>query len=288
MIPAELPARVEAWIREDPDPGDRAELRALLAARDMGGEPGAAALAELTDRFAGRLQFGTAGLRGQVGAGPNRMNRAVVRAATAALAGWLHEHGPGAVQAARAAGAASAATAVGAGIGVLRPGGQKRRDGAPALPSSGSTAGMTVVIGCDARHRSAAFADEAAAVLTGAGIGVHLLPRPNPTPLLAFAIRHLSAAAGIMITASHNPAADNGYKLYLSDGAQIVPPADLEIEAAIRSLGSLSEVRVAAENDPLINRHGDEVTTAYLDAICAASTAPKGAAWLRFTYTPLH
>src|SRR5262245_64464324 len=221
------------------------------------------------------------------------MNRAVVKAATAALAGWLHEHGPGALPAADAvpaAGppAAGVVPAAGADIGVLRPGGQKRRDGAPALPSGGSAAGMAVVIGCDARHRSAAFADEAAAVLTAAGIGVHLLPRPNPTPLLAFAIRHLSAAAGIMITASHNPAADNGYKLYLSDGAQIVPPADLEIEAAIRSLGSLSEVRVAAENDPLINRHGDEVTTAYLDAICAASTAPKGAAWLRFTYTPLH
>ena len=74
-----------------------------------------------------------------------------------------------------------------------------------------------------------------------------------------------------MITASHNPPEDNGYKLYLSDGAQIVPPADLEIEAAIRSLGPLSQVPVAPENDPLITRHGDEVTVAYLDAICAAS-----------------
>jgi phosphomannomutase len=229
VIPAGLRSQVEAWIREDPDPGDQGELRALLAASGQMGEPGRAAQADLTDRFAGRLHFGTAGLRGQVGAGPNRMNRAVVRAATAALARWLHEHGPG---------------------------------------------GGAVVIGCDARHRSAAFADEAAAVLTGAGIGVHLLPRPNPTPLLAFAIRHLSAAAGIMITASHNPAADNGYKLYLGDGAQIVPPVDSQIEAAIASLGPLSQIPAGSPDGPLVTRHGDEVAQAYLDAIIAASGAP--------------
>ena len=263
MIPDGLRSQVEAWIREDPNPGDQAELRALLAASEQGGEPGRTAVAGLTDRFAGRLQFGTAGLRGQVGAGPNRMNRAVVRAATAALAGWLREHGPG------------AAPTAGAGIGVLRPGKQKRGDGAPTLPCSGSTAGMAVVIGCDARHRSAAFADEAAAVLTGAGIGVHLLPRPNPTPLLAFAIRHLSAAAGIMITASHNPAADNGYKLYTGDGAQIVPPVDVEIEAAIGGLGPLSQIPTGPLDGPLVTRHGDEVARAYLDAIIAAFPTPS-------------
>jgi phosphomannomutase len=266
VIPDALRSQVEAWIREDPDAGDQAELRALLAAGEQEGEPGRTALAGLTDRFASRLQFGTAGLRGQVGAGPNRMNRAVVRAATAALAGWLHEHGPGAV---RAAGA-------GAGIGVLRPGRQKRRDGAPALPSRWPTAGMAVVIGCDARHGSAAFADEAAAVLTGAGIGVHLLPRPNPTPLLAFAIRHLSAVAGIMITASHNPAADNGYKLYTGDGAQIVPPVDAQIEAAIGGLGPLSQIPAGPLDGPLVTRHGDEVAQAYLDAIIAAMPSPAG------------
>jgi phosphomannomutase len=270
VIPDGLRSQVEAWIREDPDAGDQAELRALLAAGDQEGEPGRIAVAELTDRFADRLQFGTAGLRGQVGAGPNRMNRAVVRAATAALAGWLSEYGPGAVPAGRA-------SAAGAGIGVLRPGRQKRRDGAPSLPSRGSTITMAVVIGCDARHRSAAFADEAAAVLTGAGIGVHLLPRPNPTPLLAFAIRHLSAVAGIMITASHNPAADNGYKLYLGDGAQIVPPVDAQIETAIGGLGPLSQIPAGPLDGPLVTRHGDEVARAYLDAIIAASPAPLAA-----------
>jgi len=273
VIPAGLRSQVEAWIGEDPDPGDRAELRALLAASGQDGEPGRAARDELAGRFADRLHFGTAGLRGAVGAGPNRMNRAVVRAATAALAGWLRERGPGA-------------------------------GGSP----------LTVVIGCDARHRSAVFADEAAAVLTGAGIGVHLLPRPNPTPLLAFAIRHLSAAAGIMITASHNPAADNGYKLYTGDGAQIVPPVDAQIEAAISGLGPLSQIPAGALDGPLITRHGDEIAQAYLDAVIAAmpspagprsggarrpdtggpdtgrpgTPAPPGPPPLRFVYTPLH
>lgn len=234
MIHADLRARVETWISEDPDPGDRAELRALLAACGEDGEPGRAAQAEITDRFSGRLQFGTAGLRGAIGAGPNRMNRAVVRAATAALAAWLDDHSPGAAQ-------------------------------------------MGVVIGCDARHRSAHFADEAAAVLTGAGIPVHLLPRPGPTPLLAFAVRHLPAAAGIMITASHNPASDNGYKLYAGDGAQIVPPVDAQIEAAIARLGPLSQIPVGPADGPLVTRHGDEVAHAYLDAIIAAfPSQPQG------------
>jgi len=145
-----------------------------------------------------------------------------------------------------------------------------------------------VVIGCDARHRSDEFADEAARVLAGAGIRVHLLPRQQPTPLLAFGVRHLRAAAGIMITASHNPPADNGYKLYLGDGAQIIPPADAEIEAAIRDLGPLSAVPLAPLDSPLIIRHGDEVARAYLDLVCSVSPAPAGAAWLRFVYTPLH
>jgi phosphomannomutase len=219
---------VEAWIADDPDPVDRAELRSLL---DSGSS------AELQDRFAGRLTFGTAGLRGVVAAGPNRMNRAVVRGATAAVAGWLGGSG-------------------------------------------------SVAVGCDARHRSAEFADEAARVLAGAGIAVHVLPLPCPTPLLAFAVRELGASAGIMITASHNPARDNGYKLYLSDGAQVIPPADREIEARIGALGPLSAIPVADASSPLITRHGDEIAAAYLDAIAVITNA--GAPSLNLVYTPMH
>jgi phosphomannomutase len=233
-----LRTAAEAWLADDPDERDRAELRGLL-------DGDASAAAELADRFRGRLTFGTAGLRGVVGAGPNRMNRAVVRAATAALAGWLAGHVPGA-------------------------------------------AGAGVVIGCDARHRSDEFAAEAARVLAGAGIRVHLLPPRQPTPLLAFAIRQLGAAAGIMITASHNPPADNGYKLYLGDGAQIIPPVDAQIEAAIGGLGSLSGIPVA--DGPLIIQHGDEVAQAYVAAIVAASPGLPVTAGPRprVVYTPLH
>jgi phosphomannomutase len=248
VIQADLRTRAEAWIAQDPDPGDRAELRTLLADASAAGHHAEQACAALADRFAGRLEFGTAGLRGAVGAGPNRMNRAVVRAATAALAGWLRQRRPGAARAG-------------------------------------------VVVGWDARHRSADFADEVISVLTGAGIRVHVLPGRGPTPVLAFGVRHLSAAAGVMITASHNPPADNGYKLYLGDGAQIVPPADVQIEAAIRSLGPLTQIRSGPATNPLIVHHGDEVAQAYLEAIAASGpaggAAPDGAP-LRVVYTPLH
>ncbi len=248
-IGAELREAIEAigaWIADDPDRRDQDELRGLLdlAGTADGGADAADAEAELRDRFAGRLTFGTAGLRGAVGAGPNRMNRAVVRATTAAVAGWLLD--------------------------------------------AGSTTTPAVVVGCDARHRSADFADEAARVLAGAGIRVHLLPRPGPTPLLAFAVLHLGADAGIMITASHNPAADNGYKLYLSDGAQVIPPVDAEIEGRIAELGPLSAVRAANLNNPLIARHGDEVAAAYLDAIVGPPAVRAAGTDLTVVYTPMH
>jgi phosphomannomutase len=283
-VGAELRARVEAWIAEDPDPVDRAELAALLdracaegedtdpaglgdarsAADDLialaaSGDAEEAA-SQLEDRFAGRLTFGTAGLRGQMGAGPNRMNRAVVRAVTSAVAGWLLD---------------SAATP------------------------------LSVVIGCDARHRSDEFADEAAQVLAGAGIRAYLLPRPCPTPLVAFAVRHLPASAGIVITASHNPRMDNGYKLYLSDGAQVIPPVDAEIEARIAELGPLLDIPTAPMGSPGITALGNEVAESYLSAVggsairdgttedgkATGGTAIPGRARppdLAVVYTPLH
>jgi phosphomannomutase len=267
---------VEAWIADDPDAGDRAELRALLDRAGAGDKSPQAepALAELRDRFAGRLEFGTAGLRGVVAAGPNRMNRAVVRAATAAVAGWLLDPGPGG---ARSGGWLPVGNGP-AGPGVSAAGG----DG-PAGP------GVSVVVGCDARHRSADFAAEAAGVLAGAGVSVHVLPLPCPTPLLAFAVRHLAASAGVMITASHNPAADNGYKLYLSDGAQVIPPVDAQVEERIAALGPLSQVPVADPGSPLITRHGDEVARAYLDAVVAVAAGSAAERRpLTVVYTPMH
>jgi len=281
MIDPDLRARIDAWVADDPDERDRTELRTLLAA----GSPAAAA--ELADRFGGRLEFGTAGLRGAVAAGPNRMNRAVVRGATAALAGWLREQAR--------TGLPNPVDVASSGLGAVERHVQRHpaeRDPAerdPAAGGGGAAEGWaSVVIGCDARHRSDEFADEAARVLAGAGLRVHLLPPRQPTPLLAFAVRHLSATAGIMITASHNPPADNGYKLYLADGAQLIPPADADIEAAIRALGPLARVPVAARDSPLIIRHGDEVARAYIGAVTAPFHAPSGAARLRFVYTPLH
>ena len=135
-------------------------------------------------------------------------------------------------------------------------------------------------------------------MLAGAGIAVHLLPRPCPTPLLAFAVRQLGTAAGVMITASHNPAADNGYKLYLSDGAQVIPPVDAEIEQRIASVGPLTQIPVAEATSPLIIWHGDELAQAYLDAVVPVAAGPgaagPGAAGavlgpaLNVVYTPMH
>jgi phosphomannomutase len=226
---AALREQARAWRDEDPDPATRAELDALLATGD---------LRALGERFAGRLQFGTAGLRGALGAGPNRMNRALVRRATAGVAAWL-----------RASGASG-----------------------------------PVVVGRDARHGSAAFAEDTAAVLAGAGWAVRVLPDPLPTPVLAYSVRHLGAAAGIMITASHNPPQDNGYKLYLADGAQIVPPADAGISAAIDAVGPLAGVPLGTDG---IEPVGDELVAAYVEAV-RGLLSPSSPRDLRAVYTAMH
>ncbi len=233
-VPAELRTRAQAWIEDDPDAQTRAELTDLLSAADGGDQ---SALAEVQDRFARRLEFGTAGLRGEMAAGPNRMNRAVVTAAAAGLAGYLRSH-------------------VGTG---------------------------TVVIGYDARHLSGTFAQDTAEVMRGAGLDAVVLPRPLPTPVLAFAIRHLDCIAGVMVTASHNPPRDNGYKVYLGDGSQIVPPADLEISAQIEAVRSVSAVP-RAEGWRVL---GDDVVEAYLEAV-ASLPSPDSPRELTMVYTPLH
>ncbi|MFD7154845.1 phospho-sugar mutase [Kribbella sp. NPDC059898] len=225
----DLKAAAEAWLREDPDPDTRAELTQLL---DAG------ATDELADRFSGTLEFGTAGLRGAVGAGPNRMNRVVVIRAAAGLAAYLK--------------------------------------------AKGLTDGP-VLIGYDARHKSDVFARDTAAVIRGAGLDAVLLDRPAPTPVVAFGIRHLHAVAGVVVTASHNPPQDNGYKVYLGDGSQIVPPADAGIAAAIAAVGPLAEVPRGDDWQTA----GDDLLDAYLDRIAqlVPADAPRD---LKVAYTPLH
>ncbi|MEV0808109.1 phospho-sugar mutase [Micromonospora sp. NPDC050200] len=200
---------------------------------------------ELADRFAGPLTFGTAGLRGPLRAGPNGMNLAVVTQAAAGLVGWLAAQG---------------------GEGPL-------------------------VIGYDARHGSREFAERTAQVATGAGRPALLLPRPLPTPVLAYAVRHLGAVAGVMVTASHNPPQDNGYKVYLGAqlggtlgaGAQIVPPADAGIEAAIRAVGPLARVPLGPSGQVL----GNDLAASYVQR-AAAVVSPDGPRDLTVAYTPLH
>ena len=138
----------------------------------------------------------------------------------------------------------------------------------------------TVVVGRDARHGSAAFATAAAQVLAGAGFTVHTLPAPLPTPVLAFAVRALGAVAGVQITASHNPPVDNGYKVYLADGAQLAPPADAEIEAAIAAAPAAVAVPTATDVSEV------DVTASYLERV---ALLPRGTAReLRVALTPMH
>ncbi|MET9127379.1 phospho-sugar mutase [Streptomyces sp. NPDC004528] len=226
----ELIARAEAWLAEDPDAETREELAKLIEARDV---------AELTARFSGTLQFGTAGLRGELGAGPMRMNRAVVIRAAAGLAAYLKARGE---------------------------------------------AGGLVVIGYDARHKSADFARDTAAVMTGAGLRAAVLPRPLPTPVLAYAIRHLGAVAGVEVTASHNPPRDNGYKVYLGDGSQIVPPADAGIAAEIDAVTRLDTVPRPDGGWEILDEGVLDAYLARTDAVLSAGS-PRTA---RTVYTAMH
>lgn len=238
----QLLAEARAWLSQDPDPETRDELQTLIVAAEAGS---AEAVADLHSRFDERLAFGTAGLRGAIAAGPNRMNRVLVAQAAAGFARWLLEHAEG------------------------------------ATPS--------VVIGYDGRKNSDVFARDTAELMAGAGVRAILLPRLLPTPVLAFAVRHLDASAGVMVTASHNPPNDNGYKVYLggeNHGSQIVSPVDAEIAAHILEVaqGSVADL-------PRSDRYevaSDDVEQAYIDAtVSVASTAARRDA-VSFVYTAMH
>lgn len=236
-------AQARAWMRQDPDAETRDELAGIIT-RAGGGD--AAAIADLDDRFRTRLAFGTAGLRGALGAGSNRMNRVLVAQAAAGFAAFLTER---ATQS--------------------RP---------------------TVVIGYDGRRNSRRFAQDSAEIFAGAGLRAILLPRLLPTPVLAFAVRHLEADAGVMVTASHNPPDDNGYKVYLGgadNGSQIVAPVDEEIAAHIQRVADAGPITALARSTEY-EIAGEEVVEAYIAATAAVSPAPEAARGTRWVYTAMH
>jgi phosphomannomutase len=248
MTPPATPRTLaESWLAEDPDPTTAGELRAILAACDAG-DPAAAK--DLTERFTGALEFGTAGLRGVLGAGPQRMNRVLVRKVSAGLAAYLVAHAPDA-----------------------------RRRG--------------VVIGHDARHNSRIFAEDTARVLGGAGITSYLAHRPWPTPTTAWAVTARGACAGVMVTASHNPPEYNGYKVYWDNGAQIIPPHDAGIAAAIAQIGRSDQLAMPALDE--LRRAGtvidldEALHDDYLTQVLALRARPTlDGTSLVTAYTPLH
>jgi phosphomannomutase len=233
----QLAAAAAAWSAQDPDSDTRGELAGLLDQVDAGSRD---ALEDLTDAFTGRLQFGTAGLRGALGVGPNRMNRVVVGQAAAGLATYLVDKGLG---------------------------------------------GGTVIIGHDARHKSDVFAQDSAEIFAGAGFQSLLLPVPTPTPVVAYGIRHFGCVAGVVVTASHNPPRDNGYKVYLGDGSQIVPPADAEIAGRIDQV-TRHDLADLPRSDAY-TRIGEELVEAYLNRVVSLVPADAARA-LDWVYTPLH
>jgi phosphomannomutase len=231
---------VRRWMAADPDPDTVAETSGLLASNDLAG---------LRDRFGGRLTFGTAGLRGPIAAGPNRMNRFVVRQSAAGLGRRILANGPDYAQ-------------------------------------------RGVVIGFDARHKSDAFASDTARVIAAQGIPVFLFTHIIPTPLLAFAVTHLGCAAGVMVTASHNPPQDNGYKVYWGDGPQIVSPLDAEIAAEIDCVAeAVASPLLAEAGDPLIRFVDRSVIEAYHAGVSKLDTRTSDSAaraQLRIVYTAMH
>jgi phosphomannomutase len=235
-----LVARAKAWIAGDPDPATRAELQEFVDSGDT---------EALRNRFEPPLGFGTAGLRGVVGAGPARMNRAVVIRTTHALAEYLIA----------------------------------RELDARTLP---------VVVGFDARHSSRELAEATIGVLAAARIPVRYFPNAVPTPLVAYALRQLAGVAGIVITASHNPADYNGYKLYASNWIQVIPPADVEIERRIAEAPPANEVPLDADAvrgvGSFVEPIPESIIERYVAEVVANVARGPASRDLRIVYTPLH
>jgi phosphomannomutase len=246
----DLRARAARWAAEDPDPSTRAEIETLLAAHDL-------AKTDLADRFAGELEFGTAGLRGVIAAGPNRMNRAVVLRAACGLARYLLD-----------------ASASGLGNDDVKERG--------------------VVIGFDGRRLSTRFAEDTAEVLAAHGIVAHLFGDTVPTPTTAFAIAELRAVAGVMVTASHNPPEYNGYKVYWTNAAQIIPPVDKGIARAIAACPAAKDVPrmpvAEAKGKGLVRVVPAAVEAAYLERVRALAVHPPAGRErpMPIVYTPMH
>ncbi len=236
-ISSELRERTEAWIAADPQKKTRKELQSLLDADDA---------AELAERMDGSLMFGTAGLRGRVEGGSNRMNRAVVIRTTRGLADYLLE--------------------------------------------LFANSDEPVVIGCDARLSSERFQKDAVGVLTAAGILVRYFPEPVPTPVVAYAAMQLGARAAIVVTASHNPPYDNGYKVYDANGAQIVPPTDRDIADKIAAVGPANKVpRLAKKHRGDMARPvPGGIFERYLTDMFEIRALDATGSDLNIVYTPLH
>ncbi|WP_448912346.1 phospho-sugar mutase [Haemophilus sputorum] len=231
-------SKAQDWLNQDPDQETRAELEQLLSQAKSGN---AEAQAELTNRFDGRLQFGTAGLRGRLQAGSMGMNRVLVAQAAGGLAAYLKDY-----------------------------------DKTPSI-----------VIGYDGRKNSDVFARDTAEIMAGAGIKAYLLPRKLPTPVLAYAIQYFDATAGVMVTASHNPPEDNGYKVYLgkeNGGGQIVSPADKDIAALIDKVAAGNIADLPRSQDFTILN--DEIVDAYIAK--TASLAKEPQADINYVYTAMH
>ena len=230
----ELKEQALAWLSQDPDPETRAELQELIDNADE---------AALTSRFHTRLEFGTAGLRGELGAGPNRMNRVLVAQTAAGLGNYLLKQNSKA----------------------------------------------SVVIGFDGRVNSDVFAKDSAEVLSGMGIEVLLLDEMGPTPLVSFATRFLNMSAGIMVTASHNPPRDNGYKVYLGgdfNGSQIISPVDNQIADEITKVAKTHTFDSLPKSTEY-KLIGKEIRAEYLKSALIAGGKSDGTD-LKIVYTPMH